>query len=374
MCHVHITQNIFFSFSSCEMYEVHFLIYFFIYHILCRAVGEMYVRQKKYLQAADCFEKEIGIITGITLGNVPEIFPEEVSKNVPGHGHEKVAGNVPEKVEEVDGNVPDATVSDSPNNTGNEKNNTLIKSTENTTIQTADNIKNNKILTPAEKIKIKNLHLLLGSIYATHLSNVAVASRHYDTALDMGAEMNKEIRMFFAKYSKEHSSDLSLEEEHSVTAAAGIADRSGGGGVEGDGSDETGDDGEADKNNSNNSSNTNGDGNNNDNMKSNTYNVISHADHDIIDLDTIINSNGDDKNSEKSSRIDGEKSSEKGRTDVPTPFRDNNGTRRPDHDSAAKSVPRLMERAGFSLNRWVVKNERESVQMSPSEQEDAPKG
>ena len=314
-------------------------------------LGEMYVRVGKYDMAANSFEKELEILMKNIPGNVPQNVPENIPKNSSGNN----------SISEIE----------------NLNKNTIKNEIENEKITI-------KTLTKIEKDKIIRLHTFLGSLYSNYLGNVRTASVHFESILDLGGDMNKEMRKFYGKYSKELNEigkNNENNEEKSEISHDSILN-------------ENSENGEIVQSNGNRD-------------KIEVFTIPGsragkrNYSEEIIDLDMEMD-NSDDTNytsikftteNNSTDMKTGTKTDTKLKTNlkndndgvhIPTPFQTNNKKAGSSSSSGSGSsnftppspsrTPRVMERAGFSLNRWVVKNERERVQTGHSEQEVNPGG
>jgi hypothetical protein len=150
----------------------------------------MYSRQKNVKGAINCYEKDLDLITHpihnpaytvISDNTTERNSSDSVRTDVSTDGID--ISNSTNSTDKVDVNKPslEGILQDT---------NPPIPGTSNS-------------LTPSEKLKITSIHLKLGSLYSSPpLLDVISAAGHYDTALDMGAEMDKNLRIFYAKNSK----------------------------------------------------------------------------------------------------------------------------------------------------------------------------
>lgn len=228
-------SNVYFSclyfFSASPL--LFFIFLFFI------TSAETYVRQGKYVEAVQSFEKEINIITGdleqdstsnsrnsSSFKIVTESKNDTRSENrtisieIGKEGEKEVEKNstVEVSLEEIDKeNRKQNSFLSNPlpptpfNSTSNSNSTSTSTSTSNSTSTstptsstkrsyTEEFHKNEKkVFTTIEKNKLKLSHMRLGNIYGNHLLNLQLASYHYEKSLEYGGDMNKEMRMFFAK-------------------------------------------------------------------------------------------------------------------------------------------------------------------------------
>lgn len=199
---------------------------------LCITLAETYVRQGKYVEAVKIFEKEIYRITGdLDLDSISNSTESSSSKNVieaKGENKtitiesvkelEKKVGNEEEEEKKVGKNSTEVNLDEI--NAENKKQNSSLSnpllpttsnssSTSNETSTSTSSTKRSyteefhkneiKVLTTIEKNKLKLLHMRLGNMYGNHLLDLKLAAYNYEKTLEYGGDMNKEIRMFFAK-------------------------------------------------------------------------------------------------------------------------------------------------------------------------------
>ena len=355
----------------------------------------MYVRQGKYEVAAKILEKELDILTG----NVP--IEENSKKNVLSNKIDVIRSkavssdnlNVTQSSSINMNDVSDNLIhNDNATRNGDNSNSNSNRSrvddtingegengikNENQSILTSKNEKNKnennvskasvkeaveenvKILTYENKMKIIELRTTLANIYSTHLSNVRRAGYHYDMILELGGDMTKGIRMFFAKNSKELETDRNEYHSNSTMRYSAIQENeiSGNGTFQNVGSSSTV---TFDSNNKTmNSNNLDfNNTNNNQNIKTDSNDInLSEASAAHVKLrERTTESSPVSTNSDTTS------------TALPgsTSF------------STSSQPTRILERAGFSLSRWVVRSEKEKSNSEILEQENendmAPRG
>lgn len=162
----------------------------------------MYVRQGRFLEAAKSFEKELQIMRGdfgsnstassvpFTVSDSPVVGAKngsgsgglEVEMDVKGGGNEGEEGPVSRALSNDTALNPPQSL---PSNA--------------TTPDSTSTAPERKNLSPKEKLKVVALHKRLGAIYAGQLLDVKAAAGHFESVLDLGGDMDRDMRMFFAK-------------------------------------------------------------------------------------------------------------------------------------------------------------------------------
>jgi hypothetical protein len=136
----------------------------------------MYARQKNVKGAISCYEKDLNLITYPIHNSTYTVISDNSNST---------------------GNISDSVRTDVSTDAAEITNSTDITDKDSESAGTLNP------LTSSEKLKITSIHLKLGSLYnSSPLTDVISAAFHYDTALDMGAEMDKNLRIFYARNSK----------------------------------------------------------------------------------------------------------------------------------------------------------------------------
>ena len=350
----------------------------------------MYVRQGKYEVAAKILEKELDILTGnvpteenfkknvlsdkidairskaISFDNLnvtlsSSIDTNDVSDNLIHNGNATRNGDNSNS-SRVDDTINGEGESEIRNEnqsiwTSKEEKKKIENDVSKATLKEALKTKV-KILTYENKMKIIELRTSLANIYSSHLSNVRRAGYHYDMILELGGDMTKEIRMFFAKNSKELEIDRNEFHSNSTMTDSAIQlnEISGNGTFQNvessstvtfDSNNKTMNSNNLNFNNTNNNHNINN--NSNQNIKTDLNNInLSEASaaHAKLRERTIESSTVSTNSDTTSTALPGS-----------TSF------------STASQPTRILERAGFSLSRWVVRSEKEKSNSEILEQE-----
>ena len=189
--------------------------------LLFITLAETYVRQGKYIEAVKSFEKEINIITGdLGLGSNSNSRNSSSSKDVTEARNELMSENrttsieIGKEGEEEVGKNSTTGINSGETDTEHRKQTSSLSyplppTPSNTTSTSASSTKRSyteefhankkKEFTTIEKNKLKLLHMRLGNIYGNHLLNLQLASNHYEKSLEYGGDMDKAMRVFFAK-------------------------------------------------------------------------------------------------------------------------------------------------------------------------------
>ena len=162
-------------------------------------VGEMYVRQGRFLEAARSFEKEIRIMRG-------DLGPNSTSHSVPLNVSDTqgVGAKNDSRGAQIEGDMrgdggEGGPISPSLLNGTTPTPPSSLPSSNTTMPDSTSPPLERKVLTPKEKLKLIALHKRLGVIYAGQLSDVKAAAVHFESSLDLGGDMDRDMRMFFAK-------------------------------------------------------------------------------------------------------------------------------------------------------------------------------
>ena len=233
-----------------------------------------------------------------------------------------------------------------------------------------------KILSYESKMKIIALRTTLANIYSTHLSNVRRAGHHYDMILELGGDMTKEIRIFFAKYSKElnqyeseNNDNHDSTENQNVDADNNKFNTNSTNKIAEIQENKIGENGTFQ--NIGSSSTAVFDANDNVTMKtmhSNNFNSNNTANNNNFQ---DIKTDSNDRNFNEASAVHMKTRERTTKSSPISTNSDTTSTALPGSTSfSTSSQPtRILERAGFSLNRWVVKSEKEKSNLENFEQE-----
>ena len=172
----------------------------------------MYVRQSKYEEAAKSFEKELQLLTGNVPGEAKELeniplVGVDVNSPLP-HSLPHTSSVANDDISKIDNNNNSIIDKDNERENGKENKNEVKTSK---VVKEEVKVRDKNSFSPVEKIKIKSLHARLAQIYSTQLSNLRMANFHYETVLELGGDMTKEIRIFYAKYANELNQYVSTD-------------------------------------------------------------------------------------------------------------------------------------------------------------------
>ena len=294
----------------------------------------MHLRQGKYSEAAESFETELRLITG-DLGpdsSVSDLNSSTASnstmegasreQDVSSGGHAETRN-----VTALNGSAVPVPAPHSNDTAAAVSNGTDTAAAAGRVLAAAPIARKEKVMTAQEKAKAKALHMKLGKIYATQLLDVSAAASHYERAMDLGGDLDRDMRTFFAKNALELSASAKAKREADERQQGRERDGEAGG-VGGE-----------------------------------------KAEIGVNSTSTGTLSNNSSSNSNSNS------SSSSGSADQSSPL----GAKAPvvpkPDPLAPSSPPRLTERAGFR-NRWVVRSDpvEEIAEAVGQGQEEAPRG
>jgi hypothetical protein len=179
----------------------------------------MHLRQGKYSEAAESFETELRLITG-DLGpdsSVSDLNSSAASNSTTeGASREQdvSSGGYAEtrNVTALNGSAVPVPAPHS-NETAAAVSNDIDTAAAGRVLAAAPISRKEKVLTAQEKAKAKALHMKLGKIYATQLLDVSAAASHYERAMDLGGDLDRDMRTFFAKNALELSASAKAKRE-----------------------------------------------------------------------------------------------------------------------------------------------------------------
>jgi hypothetical protein len=173
----------------------------------------MHLRQGKYSEAAKSFETELKLITG-DLGSDSSAgdLNSSAASNATSPSASISEGASTRNVTAVNGSTVPVPIS---------KETVAVSAGEDIVAAAAAAVGKSaaplpgkeKVLTAQEKAKARSLHMKLGKLYATQLLDVSAAASHYERAMDLGGDLDRDMRTFFAKNALELSASAKAKRE-----------------------------------------------------------------------------------------------------------------------------------------------------------------